>query len=218
MGLKHRMVLAHKVEILDISLGGVALKSDRRLNIGREYLLRLDEKGKKLDVRGIVVRSELSGIESRADGESASIYTAGVMFKDASPNIVSNFISAITHSKKEAAVTAYQKLNVRFNLITPSEKTLNFPSQFKVKEISISSMLIETDQALSKKSLIPMKLRLQADKHINLIGKVASCRMMGDKRQEHYEIGLEFNKLTDTETALLKSFIDYLAVMEAKRK
>jgi Tfp pilus assembly protein PilZ len=218
MGLKHRMVLAHKVEILDISLGGVALKSDRRLNIGREYLLRLDEKGKKLDVRGIVVRSELSGIESRADGESASIYTAGVMFKDASPNIVSNFISAITHSKKEAAVTAYQKLNVRFNLITPSEKTLNFPSQFKVKEISISSMLIETDQALSKKSLIPMKLRLQADKHINLIGKVASCRMTGDKRQEHYEIGLEFNKLTDTETALLKSFIDYLAVMEAKRK
>jgi c-di-GMP-binding flagellar brake protein YcgR len=218
MGLKNTMVLAHKAEIIDISLGGVALKSDRRLNIGREYLLRLDEKGKKLDVRGVVVRSELSGIESRADGETASIYTAGVMFKDAPPNIVSNFISALTESKKEAAVTARQKLNVRFNLITPGDKTLNFPAQFRVKEISLSGMLIETDQALSKKSLIPMKLKLQADKHVNLIGRVASCRMTGDKKQERYEIGLEFNKLTDTDAALLKSFMDYLAVREAKRK
>jgi hypothetical protein len=76
-----KISLADKVEILDISLGGIALKVDRRLNIGREYLLKLREKGKALEVKCIVVRAELSGIEQRANGESVSIYTAGMIFK-----------------------------------------------------------------------------------------------------------------------------------------
>jgi len=50
MELYGKIVLAQKVEIIDISLGGVAVKTDRRLNIGREYLLKLEWKGKTLDV------------------------------------------------------------------------------------------------------------------------------------------------------------------------
>ena len=43
-----KMSLTDKVEVLDISLGGVALKADRRLNIGKEYMIKLQEKGKTL--------------------------------------------------------------------------------------------------------------------------------------------------------------------------
>jgi len=68
-----KMSLADKVKIIDISLGGIAVKADRRLNIGREYLIRLEDKGKSIDVKGIVVRSELSGIEERDKGERVSI-------------------------------------------------------------------------------------------------------------------------------------------------
>src|SRR5512146_692956 len=77
-----KMSLADKVKIIDISLGGIAIKADRRLNIGREYTIRLEEKGKIIDVKGVVVRSELSGIEEGNKGEQVSIYKAGMLFKE----------------------------------------------------------------------------------------------------------------------------------------
>ena len=39
-----KMSLADKVEIIDVSLGGVSLRVDRRLNPGREYLLSWETK------------------------------------------------------------------------------------------------------------------------------------------------------------------------------
>jgi len=49
---------------LNISLGGVALKTDKGLNVGREYLIKLEYKGESIDIKGtIVFRCELSNIE-----------------------------------------------------------------------------------------------------------------------------------------------------------
>jgi hypothetical protein len=82
MELNGKMIMAQKVEIIDISLGGVALKTDKRLNVGREYLIKLGIKGESIDMKGTIIRCELSNIEEGSDGESVSIYSAGIMFKD----------------------------------------------------------------------------------------------------------------------------------------
>lgn len=217
MELSGKMILAHKVEIIDISLGGVALKADRRLNIGREYLLKLEEKGKTLDVRGIVVRSELIGIEARDNGEQVSIYTAGLTFKEGPIGKIADFIKAIEQGSTEAVpVMVDRRLNVRFYITTPWEKTLSFPAQLKVKEISLTGMLIQTEQALDIESMIPMGLSLQDDKQVSFVGRVASCRMTEDMGQAHHEIGVEFKDLTDKDRTLLKTFMDYLAAIEMK--
>lgn len=217
MELYGKMILDQKVEIIDISLTGVALKTDRKLIIGREYPLRLVWKGKTLDVWGVVVRSELIEIEERDSGKNVSKYTAGVMFKDASSNTIADFINSIEWDKKEAvSVMVNKRLNVRFDITTPCEKTLSFPTQFKVKEISLSGILIQTDQALSIESMIPMWLSLKTDKHISFVGRVASCQMIEDKGQAHYEIGMEFKDLTNKDRALLNTFIDYLSMIEIK--
>ena len=181
MEISGKMILANRVDIIDISLGGVALKTDRRLNIGKEYLIKLGDKGKSIDVKGIIA----------------------------------DFLDSIGHDKKEAMpVTADRRLTVRFYITTPWEKTLCFPAQFKVKEISLSGMLIQTDQALGIESMIPMGLSLQADNPVNFVGRVASCRMTEATGQAHYEIGVEFKDLTDMDRTSLKTFIDYLAVTE----
>src|SRR5512147_2442878 len=210
-----KMILADRVEILDISLGGVALKTDRRLNVGKEYLIKLGDKGKSIDVKGIIVRCELSTIEERSNGARISIYTAGMMFKDVSPDTIADFLNSIEQDKKEAMpVMVDRRLTVRFYITTPWEKTLCFPAEFKVKEISLSGMLIQTDQALETESMIPMGLSLKADNPVNFIGRVASCRMTEDKGEAHYEIGMEFKDLTDTDRTTLKTFIDYLAATD----
>jgi Tfp pilus assembly protein PilZ len=210
-----KMSLADKVKIIDISLGGIAIKADRRLNIGREYTIRLEDKGKIIDVKGVVVRSELSGIEERNKGEQVSIYKAGMLFKEGQAAKIDHFLNSIEqHKKKEAPVTVDRRLSVRFNITAPGEQTLSFPAQFKVKEISLSGMLIQTDQMLALGSMIPMGLSLNADDHVNFNGRVASCRTTEYQGQTHYEIGVEFSDLTEKDRVLIKTFIDYLAGVE----
>ena len=209
-----KMILAQKVEIIDISQGGIALKTDRRLNVGKEYSITLGDKGSHIDVKGIIVRCELSKIEERSKGEQVPIYTAGMMFKDVPPNKITDLLNMIEKHKKVALVIVDGRLAVRFYITTPWEKTLSFPAQFKVKDISLSGMLIQTDEALGTESMIPMGLSLKADNPVNFIGKVASCRIAGDMEKAFYEIGVEFTDLTDEGRTLLKQFIDYMALLD----
>jgi hypothetical protein len=214
MEIDGKIILANKVEILNISLGGISLKTDRRLNVDKEYLITLGDKGKHIDVKGIIVRCQLVNIEERGKGKRVPIYTAGMMFKDAPPDKIADFLNSIEkHKKAEVPVMVNRRLEVRFYITTP-EQTLSFPAQIKVKEISLSGMLIQTEEALGIEIIIPMGLSLKADIPVNFIGRVASCRKTEDEWQAHYEIGVEFKDLTDADRTSLKTFIDYLAEME----
>lgn len=213
-----KMSLTSKVEVLDISLGGVALKADRRLNIGKEYVIKLQEKTKTLEVKGIVVRSELSGTEDRGHGERATIYTAGLVFKDGFVDKIADFLRPLEqNSKKEAPVADNRRLNVRFHITTPGEEVLTYPLQFKVSSISLGGMLIRTQQSVEINSTIPMDLSLHSENPISFIGRAVSCRMTGNADQAYYDIGVEFTNLTDSDKTLLKTFIDYLAKTDTKK-
>jgi Tfp pilus assembly protein PilZ len=214
-----KMSLADKVEVLDISLGGVALKADRRLNIGKEYFIKLQKKGITLEVKGIVVRSELSGMEDRGHGERTSIYSAGLVFKDGYADKIADFLKPLEQRrKKESPPVADRRLNVRFNITTPGEEILSYPLQFKVKLISLGGILIQSQQSVEINSTIPMELSLNADKAVTFIGRAVSCTMMEIAEQTYYDIGVEFTNLTDKDKTSLKTFIDFLAENEAKKK
>jgi PilZ domain len=214
-----KMSLADKVEIIDISLGGVALRVDRRLNPGREYLLKLGDKTKSLDLKCIVVRSELSGIEEKVGGERVMIYTAGMKFKEESSVQMTDFFKSIELIKAEAVPSeSDRRIDVRFHIHTPGEKILNYPAEFKVMEISLSGIRIRTDQSLELQSLIPMGLALHDDNFVHFKGRVASIHMFEEQGQTRYDIGVEFSGLSDEGMSLLKAFIDYLAKMEDSGK
>ena len=52
--IQGRMILAKKVDIVDISMDCVALKADKRLDIGKEYQIQLEYEGHKVSVKGVV--------------------------------------------------------------------------------------------------------------------------------------------------------------------
>lgn len=210
--------LADKVEILDISLGGIALKVDRRLNLGREYLLKLREADRTLEVKCIVVRAELSSIEQRAGGESVSIYTAGMAYKEGSSIRVAEFLQRIEQKKQTKELDAPdRRFDVRFNIGGPLDTVLSYPAQFTVKTISLSGMLIRTEQSLAPDSRVPMTLSLNAGNSVQFIGRVAVCQRNDDQESTRYDIGVEFTNLTDQNIVLLKTFIDYLADTDVKK-
>jgi len=213
--VKGKMSLSEKVEILDISLGGVALKADRKLNPGREYKIKLQDKGKTLDVTGIIVRSELSGMEARGNGDSVSIYAASMQFKDGSADQIADFLKSIVPNQKETMpLPGERRNNVRFQITYPNENILTYPAQFKVKMISLSGMLIRTDQSLGIACTVPMGLSLNDGTAVNFIGRIVSCHKKEDNGQSHYDIGSEFTDLTAKDKTLLQTFIDQWAKIE----
>ncbi len=209
--LSSKMSLIGKVEIIDISLGGVALKADRKLNIGKECLLMLGYEGKHVNIKGIVVRSELSGIEERDGGEKVTVYSAGILYKDESAEKVKDFLDSIENNKKvqipEQPDWFYR--NIRFCITMPNEEVLNMPTHFSVKDISQSGVIIQTEHQLKIDTMVLMELSINACDPVNFMGKVVSCRMTQDKEHSNYDIGVELSELMDRDRSLLMDFISF---------
>ncbi len=208
--LNSRVSIVGKVDIIDISVGGVALKADRKLNLGKEYLLTLGYEGKQLMAKGVVVRSELSGIEERADDERVTVYSAGILFKDDSSAKVKDFLDSIEKNKKTQVPERIDWFyrDVKFSITTPSEKVLNLPSQFGVREISQNGIIIQTNRKLKIGSMVLMELSIKSSEPASFMGKVVSCRPAQDKVNEIYDIGVEFSELTERDRSLIISFIE----------
>jgi len=210
--LSSKVSLISKVEIIDISLGGVALKVDRKLNIGKECLVILEYKGKHINAKGIVVRSELIGIEEKADGESMTIYSVGLSFNDESAGKVKDFLVLIESNKKTQVPVQAESLcrDVRFGIMTSSEKVLSLPAHFGVKDISQKGIIIQTNLQLKTDSIVLLELSIGDCDPVSFVGKVVSCRMPQNKLPSSFDIRVEFSKLTDRSRSLLISFIDFV--------
>jgi hypothetical protein len=90
--IKGKLSLTDQVDIIDMSFGGVALKVDRRLTVGKECSFTLKDGGNSVDVQGMVVRCNLKAIEKRFNGGKVSIYTAGMRFHDDSADKIADFV------------------------------------------------------------------------------------------------------------------------------
>jgi len=78
------IMFANEVNILNISPGGISLKADKRLNIGKEYTIRIKFKDSSVSVKGKVVWSLLSQSKDDSNGNFIPIYTAGIQFVNGS--------------------------------------------------------------------------------------------------------------------------------------
>ena len=215
--IQSEMLLAKEVKILDISISGVSLKADKRMDINREYTLKIRSKGKVLIFKGKVISSVLSGNQQGADGESVPIYTAGLKFADSSSEKMKEIIDFIEDHKREEdrQEDVYQlsglRLFTRFQIEAPDETSLlHCYDGCKVKKLSLGGMLIERDNPLEIEITMPMKLTFPQDKSITFQGRIASCLLIENSVPECYDIGVEFLEMPEKEKQMLVEFIESL--------
>jgi len=96
------LAFGNEVKIHDISLGGISLKADRRINIGKEYLLKLEYKKSEIATKGIVVWSLLINSQADSKGNVIPIYLCGLKFTNDTNEQINSFIAFIEENKKEA--------------------------------------------------------------------------------------------------------------------
>jgi len=128
-----KMVLATEVKVIDISISGIALKANRRLNIGGDYTLKL-EGIKSISLKGTVVWCSLIETRKGLKGEIIPVYSAGMQFKDMSAERITELQSLIeSHKTGEVHVVGGTRLNIRFHIKDPGKSILIYPDDYKVK-------------------------------------------------------------------------------------
>jgi len=220
IGINGRIILAKFVKILDISIGGVSLQTEKRLNIGNEYTLKIDSKKKLFTVKGIVVWSVLNNSIKDSKGNIVPIYTAGIKFTNVSGekiNEITDFMQTYkrerdTNQKVNLFSSSGRRLYVRIHVTTPEKAVLNYQESYKVKTLSLGGMLIESSHSLEAESTVPMELIFPEDKSIIFQGRVASCLQKKGEDLVHYDIGIDFVNMTEKDREILHEIIRLLDI------
>jgi hypothetical protein len=198
------------VDIVDMSLGGVLLRAEGKLAIGKQCSIQFIFRGRNYPVKGIVVRSELCGIDEQSRAKPVNLYLIGVMFKEESAGPVEELLNSIEQSKKvEVPASANWRFrDIKFNLTMPNEEILEFPTQFVIQDISKSGIIIRIDQQLKPDSLLLLELSIGGAEPASFMGRVVSCRRTRDGSGEGYVVGVEFSALTDRAFTFLHEFVE----------
>jgi c-di-GMP-binding flagellar brake protein YcgR len=213
MEINGKMVLAKYVKILDISIGGVCLKTEKRLNVGGEYTLKIEGKGKVLTVKGAVAWALLSGSSVDSHGDIIPVYKAGMKFVDVSSEKINEIVNFIEDHKRDIdkQVDLYspsgRRLYVRICIEDPDKAVLNYYESYKIKNLCLDGMLIESEHSLEIESKLPMEMTLAENRSIKLLGRVTSCLLIKNKDIEHYDIGIEFIEMSERDKEILTKFI-----------
>jgi Tfp pilus assembly protein PilZ len=220
MEINGKMTLAKYVNILNISIGGVAFKTEKRMAVGSGYRLTIEGKDMAFTVTGKVAWSTLKENIKDSVGNIIPIYITGMQFTDLADEKIreiANFIEAhggAEEKKEEECKKIGRRLYVRFNIIGQDQAKLYYYENYTIKDFSLGGMLIESEQTLEPEKKLQMEVFLTEDKHITIVGRVASCRPIYGKEPEIYDIGIEFIDITEDGKEKLKAFIQLLSTIE----
>lgn len=205
-GVEGTLMFATDVDIINISINGVALKADRRLEIAREYTLKLEFHDQVISLNGIVVWSVLSELGRGQLEEKVPIYKVGMRFT----NVISEKMAGILDFIEENKVATEHRVTVRFDVRSPDKASLDGPHNYKVKEVGNNGMLIETDLPFKVGESFPMEISLYDETTIRFVGRVTSCNESTKETPKHYDIGIELIEISGNDKARFAEFINSL--------
>jgi len=213
------LIEANGIKIINISEKGIALRANRRLNIGETYILKIRTKDTILNLKGVVVWSKMSQIRKAPHNNTIPVYTAGVEFIDLSNDKREGIICFIEAYKQAAnedgQPSADMRLSIRFQVDEPEEAfILDQAENHKVTQLSFSGARIQSKYPMKVNSNIPMMLSLSEDNFIIFQGRIASCLLIRDACPRAYDIGLEFTELSEQEREILVEFIRLLDTID----
>jgi hypothetical protein len=214
-----KMILANEVEILDISLGGLSVKADRRLDIGNVYTLKIEDKTRTISLNGTVIWSLLSDVRTSPEGERVLIYTGGMRFADMSDEKVAELTRFIEGNRQdfckhnEVHELSGLRLNIRFSINAPGKVVLERSECYRVKKIGLGGMLIESSHEMEVENRFPMEVSLPDKTLITFHGRVASCLALEGPTDKSFDVGIEFADMPERAAEKLREFIAMLPGM-----
>lgn len=205
-GVYGNVFSASKAEIINMSLGGAAIQLEINLKIGKEYNVRLEGKNKHIELKGIVAWSVLSGSHKGPHGDIIPVYHIGIEFTNVLTDKNAELIDFIETHKIKGAEDRLRGLRFK---IHPNEKAIvDYSFGYRIRNISLSGMLIETMQVFKPEDRLHMEIVLKIGSVIRFVGRVASCVEIADKHPTHYDVGIEFIEMSEADKLKLGEFVN----------
>jgi hypothetical protein len=135
-GITGRLFCAEKAKVLNISLGGMAIEISRRLEINREYNLKIEAEDGRFDFKGRVVWATLVGSLKGHGGDVIPVYQAGLKFVNLLDEKIKRLLEFI--EKHRAGESRFEERieGLRFKVKSLSG-IVEHPQKYKVKIISL---------------------------------------------------------------------------------
>ncbi len=206
-GVHGNMLFSSDVNIINISIDGSAIETTKRLNIDKEYALKIKYKDNILNLKGFVVWSILSHTETRKNGEVIPIYKSGMRFTNVLSEKSSNLLRFIDENKTESIEK--RVLGVRFKIKRTGDAMIDYPYEYNVKRLSLSGMLIETDNTFDIDSSHDMEIFLD-NRILPVFGRIVNCVESKSEDLTRYDIGIEFVSMSDEDKKFLSDFLGSL--------
>ena len=220
MDIRGNAVYASEVVINDISITGVSLLTDRKLERGMEYSLRILNNDLDLPIRGTVIWCMENAAAGKRDEHDHLKYAAGLQFADLKQETISGLVTFIEshllqkHRQVKVHETSGVRCNIRFPVDGREMAVLNIAETYRVKKLSLGGLLIESIRSLEPGTRIHMGMTMQGNTHLSFTGRVTSCMVSPDDAS-HFEVGIEFIEMPEPDRGSLKEFIRRLYLEDA---
>lgn len=214
-----RSVFAKAARILDMSVGGALVNTKTKLNKGKKCILRVREEGSVLDLESVVAWSSLYENPEASGSDLGPPYKTGLKFTNVSRETakkIARFIQNHAQTPNSQVVQnqlSGYRMNVRIQIQAPAKIMLIFHEGFRIKNLSLGGMLIESEYPLDVGVTLSLKIFRSRTNTINVLGKVTSCIEAKENDSQHYDIGIAFIKMSGKDKELLRELMCLLETM-----
>ncbi len=201
-----------EVSLLNISIAGACIRSERDLAVGRSYLLRLDEHLFSRPINCSVAWKSTDSDPHAMPENCNPAHTVGIRFLDPPLETVVRLKDFMRRYgvPYDQVSGPHKPSPLRFHVIANQSATLRCPEHFKVKKMSIGGMLVESEIQIPPESRHQMVITLPDEKlPLRCETRVASSI---ERKGNHssYDIGLEFLTMVENDKIRLQRFLHAL--------
>ncbi len=192
------------VKILNMSLDGMAIETNKLVTVNRDYSVKLECNDENIRLTGKVVWSTLARTAHLPNGDVVPIYRAGLKFEKVlseKAHKINKFI------EKNRVLKLEHRLYGRFK-IDSKNATIHLPHDFTIKKISLSGMLIETDLPLEEHTTYDIAIQLREGEEI--FPRVQVRNLLREESSNRYSIGVAFVNLSDNDRKKLEAYLKQL--------
>jgi len=196
-----------ELEVLNLSIDGAAIETARRLELNREYTFKIKGNNSFLSLKGKVVWAILVSKVDKNTGAITPVYRAGIRFTDTLNEKANMLIKFIEENKLRRMENRLG--GVRFKISAKEQMKVDLIHEYRVKKISLSGMLVETEYPLDVESCHDIELFINSHS-LTILGRVANIKEANTDGINKYEIGIEFFEISEGDEEVLQEFLNSL--------
>lgn len=180
------LVFPMSVEVLNMSLTGLAVESRQPLAIGRKYDVELRNGSESIRLNADVQWCHLVRTEHEELDEVTPIYQAGLDFRHVLTEKARELLGFLEHN---VVIDVERRIFGRFKLADEGVVGTSVRREFVVRELSFSGMLIETDVLPKVGSTFEMEVN-PGERRIRTRGTVVHAQRLS--KDSRCRAGIEF--------------------------